>query len=191
MAWEISSAIVLPIFLLITVVGIFGILKFTKNKTKNVSNLRLFIQIIALIAIFMGLVLGPFDVARWAPLGPSPRDRLLGAGFLDNQFPDGISVPVLACYYANGRTVTCPIWQIQAYIFPFWNFSRGYAVSYSTSGLEMLAIVIGLVILLRHPLHPLNHPIRHIHPRHRVLHVFRHPHRFKRRHPRQDRTPLM
>jgi ferredoxin-type protein NapH len=146
MAWEVPSTIALPIFLIITLLGIYFILKFTKNKTKNISNLRLFVQIVALIVIFMGLVLGPFDLARWAPLGPSPRDRLLGADFLGNQFPDGVSVPVLACYYANGRTMTCPIWQIQAYIFPFWNFPRGYEVFYSTSGLEKLAIVFGLVI---------------------------------------------
>lgn len=46
----------------------------------------------------------------------------------------------------NGRTVTCPIWQIQAYIFPFWDTGVGYDVFYSTSGLEKLAIVFGLVI---------------------------------------------
>lgn len=146
MVWEISATIALPIFSVIILVGIFCILKFTKNKTKNVSNLRLFVQIIAIVAIFMGLVLGPFDLPRMAPLGPSPRDRLVGAGFLGYQFPDGVSVPVLACYYANGRTVTCPIWQIQAYIFPFWNFPRGYDVFYSTSGLEKLGIVFALVI---------------------------------------------
>jgi ferredoxin-type protein NapH len=146
MVWEISSTIVLPIFSLIILVGIFCILKFTKNKTKNASSLRLFVQIIALVAVFMGLVLGPFGLPRWAPLGPSPRDRLIGTEFLGAQFPDGVSVPILACYYANGRTVTCPIWQIQAYIFPFWNFPRGYEVFYSTSGLEKLAIVFGLVI---------------------------------------------
>ncbi len=146
MVWEISPVIVLPIFSAIIVVGIVCILKLSKNKTKNVSNLRLFIQIIALVAIFMGLVMGPFDLPRLLPLGPSPRDRLVGTGFLGYQFPDGISVPVLACYYANGRTVTCPIWQIQAYIFPFWNFPRGYDVFYTTSGLEKLVIVFALVI---------------------------------------------
>ena len=71
-------------------------------------------------------------------LGPSPRDRLVGTNFLGNQFPDGFSFPILACYYPNGRTVTCAIWQIQAYIFPFWNYPRGYDVLYSTSGLEKI-----------------------------------------------------
>ena len=81
--------------------------------------------------------------SRWAL---APRDRLLGADILGNQFPDGISIPILACYYPNGRTVTCAIWQIQAYIFPFWRHPRGYHVNYSTSGLEKLAIVFGMVI---------------------------------------------
>jgi len=54
----------------------------------------------------------------FAPLGISPRDRLIGADILGTQFPDGISIPILACYYPNGRTVTCPIWQLQAYVFP-------------------------------------------------------------------------
>jgi ferredoxin-type protein NapH len=140
------SVLIILLFAIFGVSGIFLILKLTKDKTKNLSNLRFFIQIIALVAVFMGLLLGPFSLSRWLPLGISPRDRLVGAEFFGNQFPDGLSVPILACYYPNGRTVTCPIWQIQAYIFPFWNVGRGYEVFYSTSGLEKLAIVFGIVI---------------------------------------------
>src|SRR4030067_88427 len=148
MVWENSSALVLPIFIIIAAGCIFSILKWTKDKTKKISNLRLFIQIVAVVAVFMGLLLGPFGTSRWLPLGISPRERLVGAEFFGNQFPDGLPVPILACYYANGRTVTCPIWQIQAYIFPFWNTGRGYEVFYSTSGLEKLAIVFGSVIVM-------------------------------------------
>jgi polyferredoxin len=119
-------------------------LKLTKNQ--KVSNLRFWVQIVAVFAIFFGLLIGPFNVPLYRPLGVSPRDRLIGANFFGNQFPDGLSVPVLACYVPNGRTVTCPIWQIQAYIFPFWDTGIGYDVFYSTSGLEKLAIVFGLVI---------------------------------------------
>ncbi len=93
----------------------------------------------------MGLILGPFNQPLFAPLGSAPRDHLVGGNLLGNQFPDGISFPVLSCYYPDGRTVTCPIWQLQAYIFPYWNFPIGYNVFYSTSGLEKLAIVIGSV----------------------------------------------
>jgi polyferredoxin len=75
---------------------------------------------------------------------------LLGASVLGTQFPDGISVPVLACWYPSGRTVTCPVWQLQAYVFPFWNTGPGFGwgVFYTTSGLERLAIVLGLVIVM-------------------------------------------
>ena len=66
---------------------------------------------------------------------------------MKNQFPDGFSVPVLACYYSNGRTVTCALWQLQAYIFPYWNFSNGYEAIYSTSGLEKIGIVIILLVI--------------------------------------------
>ena len=96
----------------------------------------------------MGLIVGPFNQPLWLPLGPSPRDRLVGAELFGNQFPDGLSVPILACYYPNGRTVTCAIWQIQAYIFPFWNYPRGYQVIYANSGLEMLVIVFGTLIAM-------------------------------------------
>jgi len=144
MSWENSPVLVLPVYALIVAVGIIVILKLTKDKTKRISSLRLFIQTAAVIAIFMGLILGPFNVPIFQPLGSSPRDRLIGADVLGNQFPDGISIPILACYYPNGRTVTCPLWQLQAYIFPFWNYPRGYEVFYSTSGLEKIAIVLGM-----------------------------------------------
>ena len=148
MVWENSSVTVLSIFVVVVILGIFVILRFVRDKTRKVSTLRLFIQVVALIAVFMGLILGPFNVPLWAPLGPAPRDRLIGTEFFGTQFPDGLSVPILACYYASGRTVTCPIWQIQAYIFPFWSHDIGYFVTYSTSGPEMLAIVFGLVITM-------------------------------------------
>ena len=147
MTWENPSYIVLPIYAVIVVVGIYLILKLAKDKTSKVSSLRLFAQISAAFAVFMGLILGPFDVPAFKPLGPAPRSLLVGSTFLGNQFPDGFSVPILACYYPSGRTVTCPIWQLQAYIFPFWNYPRGYGVLYSTPGLEKIGIVIGLVVV--------------------------------------------
>lgn len=146
MVWENSSPLVFSIYLLIVLAGIYIILRFTKDKTRNISSLRLFIQVAAVFAVFMGLIIGPFNQPLWLPLGPSPRDRLLGADIFGNQFPDGLSVPILACYYPNGRTVTCALWQIQAYIFPFWNYPRGYQVFYSNTGLEMLVIVFASLI---------------------------------------------
>lgn len=146
MVTEYSPYIVVPLFFLIVAVGIILILKLSKDKTRKFSSLRLFIQIAAVVGIFMGLIIGPFNVTIFAPLGPSPRSNLLGADLLGNQFPDGLSVPFLACYYPNGRTVTCALWQLQAYVFPFWNYPRGYEVTYSTSGLEKLAIVVGSLV---------------------------------------------
>jgi ferredoxin-type protein NapH len=145
---ETYGTLIILAFSALVIAGVFLIIKRTKNKTRNVSTLRLFVQASALVFIFMGLLLGPFNQPLWRPLGISPRDRILGGDFLANQLPDGIPVPVLACYFPNGRTVTCPIWQIQAYIFPYWTTGRGYGVFYSTSGLEKLAIVIGLVIIM-------------------------------------------
>jgi ferredoxin len=140
--------LVILTFLAISVIGIIIIVKRTKNKTRSISTLRFYIQILALFAIFMGLLLGPFNLPLWLPLGVSPRDRVLGTNLLGNQLPDGIPFPVLACYFPNGRTVTCPIWQLQAYVYPYWNPSRGYEVFYSTTGLEKLVIIISIVIVM-------------------------------------------
>ncbi len=147
MVWEVPASIVLPLYALAAVLGIALILKLAKDKTRKISSLRFYVQVLAVIVIFMGLILGPFDQPLWAPLGVSPRDRLIGADILGNQMPDGISFPVLACYYPNGRTVTCPIWQLQAYVFPFWSYPRGYEVVYSTTGLEKIGVVIGSLVV--------------------------------------------
>ncbi len=147
MVWEVPVSIVLPLYLLAVIAGIALIIKLSKDKTRKISSLRFYVQIIAVVAIFMGLILGPFDQPLWAPLGVSPRDRLIGADILGNQFPDGITFPVLACYYPNGRTVTCPVWQLQAYVFPFWSYPRGYEVVYSTTGLEKIGVVIGSLVV--------------------------------------------
>ena len=103
MIWENSSVTVVSLFFAFVLLGIFVIFRWVKDKTKTVSTLRLFIQVSAVFAVFMGLILGPFNTPLWAPLGPAPRDRLLGSEILGTQFPDGLSVPILACYYASGR----------------------------------------------------------------------------------------
>ena len=139
---------VIILFVLALIIGAVAIYKLTKNNTRRISNLRVYIQIAAVIVIFMGLIVGPFNDVNsiWNPLGVSPRSRLLASDVLGTQFPDGITAPILACYIPNGRTVTCAIWQIQSYIFPFWNYSQGYDVYYSLSGLEMLIIVLSSLI---------------------------------------------
>ena len=123
--------------------GILAILIWKKDQTKRLSFLRLFIQVAFVPLIFIGLIFGPFGTAA---LGPAPRSSL----FLDDDYvaPDGLSVPVLACYYPSGRSVTCPIWQIQSYIFPFWETGGGWNVYYFTDGLVRLAVVFALVIVM-------------------------------------------
>jgi len=134
----------------IIIAGILVILIWTKDQTKKISYLRLFIQIASVPVIFLSLIIGPFGLPQFPPVGNAPRDAVVGTNILGAPFPDGLSVPVLACYYPSGRTVTCPIWQIQAYIFPFWNTGLGFGwgVYYTTHGLERLAIVFGLVIVM-------------------------------------------
>ncbi len=148
MSLLLSDILIVTLFFIVLIVGSLAIIKLSKNRTRKISNLRTYVQIMAVIAIFMGLLLGPFNQELWRPLGISPRDRLIGAELFGTQFPDGLSVPVLACYYPNGRTVTCTIWQMQAYVFPFWDYPRGYQVFYSTSGLEKLLIVLGTTIIM-------------------------------------------
>ncbi|MDH5663988.1 MAG: 4Fe-4S binding protein, partial [Candidatus Bathyarchaeota archaeon] len=130
--------------------GILAILIWVKDQTKKISYLRLFIQIAAVPVIFLGLIIGPFGLSQFPPVGNAPRDALVGTEILGASFPDGLSVPLLACYYPSGRTVTCPIWQIQTYIFPFWSTGLGFGwgVYYANTGLERLAIVFGLVIVM-------------------------------------------
>jgi ferredoxin-type protein NapH len=127
--------------------GILAILIWLRDKTERVSALRLFIQIAAVSLIFLGLIIGPFGLQN-QPLGNAPRNVLVGTNIFGVRFPDGISVPVLACWYPSGRTVTCPIWQLQTYIFPFWNIGLGWGVYYTTFGIERLAFVFGLVIVM-------------------------------------------
>ena len=146
MSWELPVNIVLPLLVAVIVLGIFLILKLTKNKTKNISRLRLFIQIMVIPLMFLGLIAGPFNTPLWQPIGISPRSALVGAEFFGTQFPDGLTVPFMACYYSNGRTVTCGLWQLQAYIFPYWSYSNGYEAIYSIAGIEKVAMVVALFI---------------------------------------------
>jgi ferredoxin len=147
-AFEIISAqAALLIIVVIAIIGGATIIKFTKNKTSNISNLRLFAQIVAVCVIFMGLLIGPFGQSQYLPLGIAPRDHLFTTSFFGLSMPDGLSIPVLGCYFASGRTVTCPIWQMQTYIFPLWGTGPGYGAYYTTTGLERLAIVFVTVII--------------------------------------------
>jgi polyferredoxin len=43
--------------------------------------------------------------------------------------------------------VTCAIWDLQVYIYPFLTTSRGWGTDYNTSGVVRLAIVFGMLIV--------------------------------------------
>ncbi len=130
--------------------GILAILIWVRDRTKRVTCLRIFIQAASIPLIFLGLIVGPFGLPQYPQVGNAPRDIVIGTEIFGRPFPDGLSVPVLACWYPSGRTVTCPIWQMQAYLYPFWETGVGFGwgIIYTTTGLERLAIVFGLVILM-------------------------------------------
>jgi prolipoprotein diacylglyceryltransferase len=44
--------------------GVLVILIWVKNKTKNISTLRLFVQIVFIPLIFLGLFIGPFGLPQ-------------------------------------------------------------------------------------------------------------------------------
>ena len=50
-----STTLILLAYALIVALSIIAILKFSKDKTRKISSLRLFIQTAAVIAVFMGL----------------------------------------------------------------------------------------------------------------------------------------
>lgn len=142
----IKALIVVGIILL----GILAILIWVRDKTKRVSYLRLFIQLVSVPLIFLGLIIGPFGLPQYPPVGNAPRDIVIGTEIFGRPLPDGLPVPILACWYPSGRTVTCPAWQMQAYIYPFWREGPGFGwgILYTTPGIERLAIVIGLVAVM-------------------------------------------
>ncbi|MFB3889275.1 MAG: 4Fe-4S binding protein [Candidatus Bathyarchaeia archaeon] len=117
----------------------------TRVKTRKVSSLRLFVQIAFVFLIFFGAFIDHQNIPVPAEQ-IAPHEFLLGAGSL-SPMPDGLPIPAFGCWYPCGRTVTCPLWQLQVYIFPFWNAGRGWGVDYVWTGLERLAVVVGIVVL--------------------------------------------
>jgi ferredoxin len=117
----------------------------TRRKTRKISSIRLFVQIAVLFLLFFGVFIDhhnlPVPAAQIAP-----HDFLFGANEVPS-LPDGLPLPVFGCYYACGRTFTCPLWQLQTYIYPFWDVGRGWSVDYMLPGLERIAIVMALVIV--------------------------------------------
>jgi ferredoxin-type protein NapH len=126
-------------------IGIVAAVAGTRGKTRKISSFRLFIQIAFVFVIFFGVFIDHQNMP-WPAEQIAPHEYLLGVSSLSSM-PDGLPLPVFGCWYPCGRTFTCPLWQIQTYIYPFWDVGRGFGVQYDISGLARLGIVIGLVAL--------------------------------------------
>lgn len=117
----------------LVIAGIMAIFAFAKQQDK-ISYLRLLSQIASVPIIFLAL---------------SGMIGLLGTNILGaNTFPDGLSVPFYACFYPDGRTMTCAIWQIQSYIYPYWTSDVATGGIYILDGLTRLGLTMGLIVLM-------------------------------------------
>ncbi len=127
-------------------IGTITLLFGTRNKTRKISSLRLFVQIGLIFVIFFGIFVDhygfPVPAAQIDPHEVDISTNVLGVGM-----PDGLPAPFFGCYYPCGRVATCALWQIQAYIYPFFTTGGGWGVHYDSTGLARLAIVFGIIIL--------------------------------------------
>ncbi|MCW4033827.1 MAG: 4Fe-4S binding protein [Candidatus Bathyarchaeota archaeon] len=118
-----------------------------KKKTRKISSFRVFIQIGLLFLIFAGMFVDHEILPR--PANQLPVHEFLVLTDVGGvSMPDGFPVPFFGCYYPCGKTVTCALWEIQTYIYPFWDSSHGWGVDYNASGVVRLGVVFGSVILL-------------------------------------------
>jgi ferredoxin-type protein NapH len=127
-------------------VGVAATVLGTRNKTRKISSFRLLIQISLVFLLFFGV----FSDHQNLPVPAtqiSPHELLIGTNVLGVSMPDGLPIPAFGCYYPCGKTVTCALWQIQTYIFPFFSTGGGWGVHYDSSGLARLAVVFGVVIV--------------------------------------------
>lgn len=128
-------------------VGVVAFAYGTRNKTRKISSFRMFIQISLILVLFVGVFYDhsnfPVPAAQLAP-----HEFLIGTNALGVQMPDGLPAPWFGCYYPCGKTVTCVLWELQTYIYPFWNAGRGWGVNYDVSGITRLAVVFAVVIVL-------------------------------------------
>jgi ferredoxin len=127
-------------------IGVIVALTGLKKKTRKISSLRVCIQVLLIFILFMGMFVDHQTLPR--PVRQiAVHDFLMGTDVFDVAMPDGFPAPFFACYYPCGRTVTCALWELQVYIYPFINAGHGWGVDYNTSAIPRLAIVIGVIIL--------------------------------------------
>ena len=126
--------------------GVASVVLGLRRMTIRISSVRLMVQIGLVLLIFFGIFwdhqyLGlPVEML-------SPHESLVATSAFGVSMPDGLPAPFFACYYPCGKTVTCALWQIQTYIYPFFNVGGGWGVHYTSTGIERLAIVFGVIIV--------------------------------------------
>ena len=76
----------------------------------------------------------------------SPHADPVATNVFGVQMPDGVPAPFFACWYPCGGTVTCGLWRLQTYIYPFFNTGTGWGVHYTSTGLERLAVVLIILV---------------------------------------------
>jgi len=131
-----------------TLLSIGGVIFYfgTKNKTRKITAIRTFVQIGLIFVIFFGIFIDHYNY-------PIPAAQIstheidISTNVLGVDMPDGLPAPFFGCYYPCGRTVTCALWQIQAYVYPFFDVGGGWGVHYASEGLLRLVVVFGAVIL--------------------------------------------
>ena len=129
----------------ILTIGITALIVGRRNKTRKISGLRLLVQVAMICVIFFGIFIDHQNIPVPAEQ-IAPHEFLIGGSLLEI-LPDGVPLPVFGCWYPCGRTVTCPLWPLQTYIYPFWDAGHGWGVDYVLPGLERIAIVLGIVII--------------------------------------------
>ncbi|MGD6805939.1 MAG: 4Fe-4S binding protein [Candidatus Bathyarchaeia archaeon] len=118
----------------------------TKNQTRKITATRTLVQIALIFVLFFGIFIDHYSY-------PVPAAEInvheieLATNVAGVDMPDGLPAPFFGCYYPCGRTVTCALWQIQAYIYPFSGVGGGWGVHYLSDGLMRLAVVFGVVIV--------------------------------------------
>jgi ferredoxin-type protein NapH len=115
------------------------------NRTRKISSLRLFVQVAFVFLLFIGIFIDHQNLPIPAEQ-ISPHEVLVSTNLFGVHLPDGIPVPVFGCYYPCGKTVTCALWELQTYIYPFFDAGRGWGVNYDSGGILRLAVVFGVVI---------------------------------------------
>jgi ferredoxin len=118
----------------------------TRNKTRKISSLRIFIQIVLVFILFFGVFNDHFTLPIPAAQ-ISPHELNISTNIFGVSMPDGLPAPYFGCYYPCGRTATCALWELQTYIYPFFNTGGGWGVHYDSAGILRLAVVFGIIII--------------------------------------------